>query len=160
MRAFVTGATGFLGGRLVRLLGERGDEVVALVRDRGRAGELDAELVEGDLSDRARVAAQMRGADAVFHLAADYKVGIPKSEPAAMIDTNVRGTENVLDAAVDASVPRIVHVSTVNAFGNTRGRVVDESYERPGGDYVSAYDETKHLAHVAGRSGSDAGRRS
>jgi nucleoside-diphosphate-sugar epimerase len=78
-----------------------------------------------------------------------YKIGIPRSQRAAMFDANVRGTENVLDAAIDASVPRIVYVSTVNAFGNTRGEVVDETYERRGGDYLSVYDETKYLAHVA-----------
>jgi nucleoside-diphosphate-sugar epimerase len=149
MRAFVTGATGFLGGRLVPRLRERGDEVAALVRDPARAAGLDAELVQGDLSDRGRLAEQIRGAEAVFHLAAVYKVGIPRSARAAMFEANVRGTEHVLDAAVDAGVPRIVYVSTVNAFGNTHGSVVDETYERPGGDYVSTYDQTKHLAHLA-----------
>jgi len=151
VRAFVTGATGFLGGRVVPRLRQRGDEVVALVRDPSRATGLDAELVRGDLSDRARLAEQVRGADAVFHLAALYKVGIPKSERAAMFEANVRGTENVLDAAVDAGVARIVYVSTVNAFGNTRGRIVDETYERAGDDFVSAYDETKYRAHLAAK---------
>src|SRR5947208_1046057 len=98
MRAFVTGATGFLGGRLVAKLRARGDDVVALVRDRARAAGVDAELVQGDLSDRARLAEQMRGSDGVFHLAATYRVGIPPSERAAMFEANVRGTENVLDA--------------------------------------------------------------
>ncbi len=151
MRTFVTGATGFLGGRLLRRLRDRGDEVVALVRDPSRAARLDADLVKGDLSDRARLAGQIRGADAVFHLAAVYKVGIPQSERAAMFEANVGGTARVLDAAVDAGVLRIVYVSTVNVFGNTHGRVVDETYERPGRDYVSTYDETKHLAHVVAK---------
>ena len=149
MRAFVTGGTGFIGGRLVAKLRERGDEVVALVRDPARAYALDAQVVAGDLSDRTRLAEQMRGCDAVFHLAGMYEVGIPKRERPRMYDANVRGTENVLDAAVDAGVARIVYVSTVNAFGNTRGRVVDETYERPAREYVSYYDETKHLAHLA-----------
>jgi nucleoside-diphosphate-sugar epimerase len=152
VRAFVTGATGFIGGRLARPLRERGDEVVALVREPGRAGALaglGCDLVEGDLSDRARLAEAMGGAGAVFHLAALYKVGVRRAEAAEMREINVRGTENVLDAAVDAGVPRIVYVSTVNAFGNTKRAVVDESYVRPPGEYVSAYDETKHLAHVA-----------
>ena len=68
-----------------------------------------------------------------------------------MYETNVHGTANVLDAAVDAQVPRIVYVSTVNVFGNTHGEIVDETYERPGGDYVSAYDWTKHVAHEIAR---------
>jgi nucleoside-diphosphate-sugar epimerase len=149
VRAFVTGGTGFIGGSLVEQLGKRGDDVIALVRDRQRARGLDVELVEGDLSDRALLAQHMRGCDAVFHLAGMYEVGIASSERGRMYDANVRGAEHVLDAAIAAEVPRIVHVSTVNAFGNTHGKIVDESYERPGGEYVSYYDETKYLAHKA-----------
>jgi dihydroflavonol-4-reductase len=149
VRAFVTGGTGFVGRRLVAKLVEQADAVVALVRSPQRANLPGVELVEGDLSDRGRLACAMAGCDALFHLAADYRVGIRRSERAAMHETNVRGTENVLDAAAEAGVGGIVYVSTVNAFGNTRGRVVDEGYERPPGDYVSAYDETKHLAHRA-----------
>jgi nucleoside-diphosphate-sugar epimerase len=149
VRAFVTGATGFLGGRLVAKLRERGDGVVALVRDPARARALGAELVPGDLSDRGRLAEQMRDCDAVFHLAAMYKVGIPSSERPAMYEANVRGTENVLDAAADARVARILYVSTINAFGNTRGAIVDETAGRVEPGYVSYYDETKRLAHDA-----------
>jgi dihydroflavonol-4-reductase len=154
VRAFVTGGTGFLGGRLVARLRGRGDDVVALVRSPQQAGalrELGCELVPGDLSDRETLAEAMDGCDSVFHLAAIYKVGIPASERPRMYEVNVRGTENVLDAARDAGAGRIVYVSTVNAFGNTRSRVVDETYERPVGDYVSYYDETKHLAHEAAK---------
>jgi nucleoside-diphosphate-sugar epimerase len=149
VRAFLTGGTGFLGGALLRKLRERGDEVVALVRSPERARGLDAELAEGDLSDRARLTEQMRGADSVFHVAAMYEVGIPESQRPAMYEANVTGTENVVDAAVEAGVARIVYVSTVNAFGNTNGVVVDETHRRSGADYVSYYDETKFLAHVA-----------
>jgi dihydroflavonol-4-reductase len=149
VRAFVTGATGFLGGRLVPRLRDRGDEVVALVRSPERAAGLEAQLVEGDLSSRAELTEAMAGADAVFHLAAAYAVGIPPSERAAMVEINVGGTENVLDAARDAGVARAVYVSTVNNFGNTRGQVVDETYERTDDDFVSEYDRTKWLAHVA-----------
>lgn len=149
MRAFVTGGTGFVGSRLVRRLVERGDEVVALVRSPDRADVPDAELVGGDLSDRDRLARGLAGCDSVFHLAADYRLGIRRSERDGMRETNVTGTENVLDAATDAGVGRIVYVSTINAFGNTRGRVVGEDYERPPADYISTYDETKHLAHRA-----------
>lgn len=149
MRAFLTGGAGFVGGHLAARLAERGDEVVALVRSPARADVPGAELVEGDLSDRARLAGAMAGCGAVFHLAADYRVGIPRSEQPDMWETNVTGTANVLDAAVDAAVGRIVYVSTINAFGNTRGRVVGEGYERPPDDFVSTYDETKYLAHRA-----------
>jgi nucleoside-diphosphate-sugar epimerase len=65
-----------------------------------------------------------------------------------MYEANVRGAERVLDAAIEAGAQKIVYVSTVNAFGNTHGKVVDESYRRPEGDrFLSYYDETKFLAH-------------
>jgi nucleoside-diphosphate-sugar epimerase len=149
VRAFVTGGTGFVGRRLVARLVERGDSVVALVRSPTRADLAQAELFEGDLSGRDRLAHAMAGCDSVFHLAADYRLGIRSSDRPRMWETNVAGTENVLDAAIEAGVGRIVYVSTVNAFGNTRGRIVDEAYERPPDEYISTYDETKTLAHRA-----------
>jgi dihydroflavonol-4-reductase len=150
MRAFVTGATGFIGGRLAEKLRQRGDDVVALVRSPSKAGrlrEIGCELVEGDLGSVNAMRGAMRGCDAVFHVAGIYKVGIRDSERPAMFDANVGGTERVIDAAVDAAVPRIVYVSTVGVFGNTRGQVVDETYRRPPGDWLTAYEETKYLAH-------------
>jgi dihydroflavonol-4-reductase len=144
MRAFVTGATGFLGGRVTQQLRARGDEVVALVR---RDTDLDAELVRGDLSDRDALRRGMNGCDAVFHAAGMYEVGIPRSERPRMYDVNVRGTENVLTAAAEAGIERVVYVSTVNVFGDTHGIVVDETYERPPGEWVSTYDWTKYEAH-------------
>src|SRR5262249_56869847 len=107
--------------------------------------------VEGDVSGRGELRMAMTGSDVVFHVAARYEVGIPTSERDAMYETNVHGTANVLDAAWDAQVPRIIYVSTVNVFGNTHGEIVDETYVRPAGDYVSAYDWTKHVAHEIAR---------
>jgi dihydroflavonol-4-reductase len=151
VKAFVTGGTGFIGGRTVAKLRERGDEVVALVRSPDRAGslrELGCELVQGDLDAKGTMIDAMRGCDAVLHIAAVYKVGIPKAEQQAMLDSNVRGTENALDAAVEAGVQRIVYVSTCNVFGNTRGEVVDESYRRDVAEgFLSTYDEAKYRAH-------------
>jgi nucleoside-diphosphate-sugar epimerase len=148
MRAFVTGATGFLGGRLVTKLRARGDEVVALVR---RDVELDAELVRGDLSDRDALHEAMKGCDAVFHCAAAYEIGVPQSRRPVMVEANVRGTENVIDAAWDVHVPRIVYVSTINAFGNTHGEVLDETDERRDMRWLSTYDWTKYEAHQVAR---------
>jgi nucleoside-diphosphate-sugar epimerase len=148
MRAFVTGGTGFIGSRVVDRLRARGDEVVVLARRPEKAEGLDAEVVEGDLTDAEAIRRGMEGCQAVFHIAADYRVGMDPSKQDKMRDTNVRGTERVLDAAADAGVDKIVYVSTINAFGNTNGQVVDESYRRDEADgYVSTYDETKYLAH-------------
>jgi dihydroflavonol-4-reductase len=150
MKAFVTGGTGFIGSRLVRKLRERGDDVVALVRSPGKAAELEAqgcELVEGGLDSVDAIRRGVQGCDSVFHAAAVYKVGIPKSERQAMHDSNVAGTEHVLDAAIEAGAQRILYVSTVGVFGNTRGEVVDEGYRRPENDFLSIYDETKFRSH-------------
>jgi dihydroflavonol-4-reductase len=151
VKAFVTGGTGFIGQHLVRKLRERGDHVVALVRTTAKAGplrELGVEIVEGDLSDEAAIKRGVQGCDAVFHVGATYKVGIPKSDREAMYDANVRGTERVIDAATEAGASRIVYVSTGNVYGNTRGQVVDEAYRRPQPpDFLSYYDQTKYEAH-------------
>src|SRR5438552_1197072 len=154
MLAFVTGGTGFVGGHLVRKLRERGDDVVALVRSPQKAGmirELGCEIVRGDLDDEEVIRKAVVGCDAVFHVAAMYEVGIPESKKAAMYDANVKGTERVIDAAVEAGVGRIVYVSTVGVFGDTKGRVVDETYEREPTGFMSFYEETKFFAHELAR---------
>ncbi|HEY1511088.1 MAG TPA: NAD-dependent epimerase/dehydratase family protein [Solirubrobacteraceae bacterium] len=151
MKAFLTGATGFIGGHVAGKLRERGDDVVALVRSPAKAGrlrDLGCELVEGDLSDAEAIRHGTAGCDAVFHIGAVYKVGIPDSEHAAMYDTNVRGTERVLDAAAEAGVARAVYISTGNVYGNTGRRAVDEGYvRRQPPEFLSYYDETKYQAH-------------
>jgi nucleoside-diphosphate-sugar epimerase len=149
VRVFLTGGTGFIGGHVARRLRERGDDVVALVRSPEKAAalrELGCELVAGDLSDGDAIARGVEGAEAVVHAGAVYKVGVPKSEHAAMFEANVAGTERVLDAAVTAGVPRIVYVSTCAVFGNTHGELVSEGYERDS-PFPSEYERTKTLAH-------------
>jgi nucleoside-diphosphate-sugar epimerase len=150
VKIFVTGGTGFIGAHVVRKLRERGDEVVALVRDPQKGAALaDAgcELIAGTLADRDTILAAMTGCDAVIHGAAIYEVGIPDSQRRPMYEANVVGTENVLGAALEAKVPRVVYVSTIGAFGNTHGEVVDETYEHPGESFTSYYEQTKYEAH-------------
>jgi dihydroflavonol-4-reductase len=150
MRAFVTGGTGFIGGRVVRRLRDRGDAVVALVRSPAGASDLAAlgcELVEGDLTSPDAIRRGVQGCDAVFHIAAVYKVGIPASERGAMREANVSGTEHVLDAAAEANVKKIVYVSTVGVFGDTHGEIVDENFRREGERFLSCYEETKYRSH-------------
>jgi nucleoside-diphosphate-sugar epimerase len=154
MKVFVTGGTGFIGGHVVRQLRERGDEVRALVRDPKKARELSnlgCELVAGSLTDPPAIRDGMEGCDAVIHGAAIYEVGIPDSRRRAMYEANVLGTENVLRAALDAKIGKVVYISTVGAFGNTHGQVVDESYEHPGVEFTSYYEQTKHQAHQAAK---------
>jgi len=149
VKVFLTGATGFIGGHVARQLRARGDDVVALVRSPAKADglrELGCDLVEGDLSSDEAIQRGISGADAVIHAGAVYKVGIPKSEHAAMYESNVHGTERVLNAAIDANVSRIVYVSTCAIFGDTHREVVDESYRRDT-DFPTEYERTKTLAH-------------
>lgn len=150
MKVFVTGATGFIGGEVARQLRQRGEQVVCLVRNPGKAGELSrlgCELVSGDLGDEAAIRRGVEGCDALIHAAAMYEVGIPASQRPAMHEANVGGTERVLRAALDAEIAKVVYVSTVGAFGNTRHKVVDESYEHPGKEFTSYYEETKLEGH-------------
>ena len=150
MRVFLTGGTGFIGGETARQLRQRGDDVIALVRNPAKGAklsELGCELVAGDLGDEAALRKGMEGCDAVIHAAAMYEVGIPAKQRPAMWEANVAGTERAMKAALAAKVARIVYVSTVGIFGNTRKQVVDESYKNPETDFTSYYEETKLEAH-------------
>lgn len=151
MRVFLTGGTGFLGAQVARLLVERGDRVRALVRDPARAGELrelGCELVVGDLSDEGALVAALEGVTALVHCAALYAVGVPEERRGDLVDTNVCGTERMLGAALTAGVHKAVHVSTVAVYGDTGGRVVDETWTRdPALPWSSVYEETKAVAH-------------
>ena len=152
MKAFLTGATGFIGGEVARQLRRRGDEVVCLVRSPEKGAklrDLGCELVAGDLGDEAAIRAGMGSCDAVIHAAAMYEVGIPAKQRPAMWEANVAGTKRVMKVALDLGIPRIAYVSTVGIFGNTHGQVVDESYRNPETDFTSYYEETKLEAHKA-----------
>jgi dihydroflavonol-4-reductase len=153
MRVFVTGGAGFIGGAVARQLVARGDAVTCVVRDpTGARAALPADvvLVHGDLADRGRLAEAMAGHEAVVHVAGMYRIGIAIAERPAMWEANVGITERVLDAALEAGIGRIVHVSTVNVYGNTNGAIVDETYRRDAASgWLSYYDETKYRAHEA-----------
>ena len=149
MRYFVTGATGFIGGRLVRRLSADGHEVVALVRTPAAAGDLASagvRLHPGDITDNTTMREAMRGADGVFHVAGWYKIGV--RDPSPGIRINVDGTRNVLELARDLGIPKTVYTSTLAVFSDTRGQIVDETY-RHDGPWLSEYDRTKWLAHYA-----------
>lgn len=147
MRYFITGATGFVGGRLAEMLRQRGHEVVALVRTPEKAGKLASlgvELVKGDVTDKESMRAPMRGCDGVFHVAGWYKLGVKdKSEGFAI---NVVGTRNVLELMRDLRIPKGVYTSTLAINSDTHGEEKDEQY-RFTGTHLSEYDRTKALAH-------------
>lgn len=147
MKYFVTGATGFIGGRVARLLAAAGHEVVALARQPEKAKALaDAgvKLHAGDITEKESMRAGMHGADGVFHIAGWYKVGVRDTSAAKAI--NIDGTRNVLELMQELKIPRGVYTSTLAINSDTGGRVVDESYHYDG-PHLSVYDQTKWAAH-------------
>jgi dihydroflavonol-4-reductase len=155
MRVFLTGATGYVGGEVARLLRERGDSVRALVRDAGRAEQLvrlGCEVVEGDLSDEPALVEHCRGVQAVVHTAAVSDVGVSADRREAMVDVNVTGTERVIGAALSAGVAKAVHISSVAVYGDTGGRVADERWQRDvATEWTSAFEQTSALAQRRAR---------
>jgi nucleoside-diphosphate-sugar epimerase len=137
MRAFVTGATGFTGGYLVRDLLARGYEVAALVRDPLRGSWMHREgvqLCEGDVRDYDAVREASRGADVAFHVAAAYREGGLGQRH--YFEVNVVGSANVLNSCFENGVSRLVHCSTVGVHGETlRVPADEEAPVRPGDDY-------------------------
>ncbi|MBK8564545.1 MAG: NAD-dependent epimerase/dehydratase family protein [Saprospiraceae bacterium] len=149
MRYFLTGATGFVGGYLAKLLRKAGHEVVALVRNPSNAGDLAAigcTLVQGDVSDKASMRAPMTGCDGVFHVAGWYKIGARRRYRAAGTLTNVDGTRNVLELMQELGIKKGVYTSTLAVNSNTNGVLVDENYHFEG-KHLSHYDFTKAEAH-------------
>nr|WP_290220885.1 NAD-dependent epimerase/dehydratase family protein [Trichocoleus desertorum] len=149
MKALVTGANGFTGSHLVRLLEQRGDTVVGLVRKSSslsRLADTQVQLVYGDLSDREALRTAMQGVDTVFHTAAYVELGLVNA--VEMERVNVEGTRAVMEVAKEMSVGKIVYCSTIGVFGDTQGQVVDETFQRTQKDFSSAYDRTKYDAQV------------
>ncbi len=147
MKYFVTGGTGFIGGRIVRQLRDTGHEVVALVRSPKKADQfarLGVAVHHGDVTDRESMRGALDGVDGVFHTAGWYKLGA--RDKTAGLRVNVDGTRNVLELMREADIRKGVYTSTLAVFSDTKGKVVDESYYF-GGKHLTEYDRTKWLAH-------------
>lgn len=147
MKYLVTGATGFVGGRVARQLLAEGHEVVAVARDPLKATplkELGARITKGDVTDKESLRPPMRGVDGVFHIAGWYKIGVKDKSPGEAV--NIGGTRNVLSLMKELDIPKGVYTSTLAVNSDTEGRLVDESY-RFTGEHISEYDRTKAAAH-------------
>jgi dihydroflavonol-4-reductase len=153
--ALVTGASGFLGWHVARVLRERGYPVRALVRKGSRVDALDVEPVEGDLRDADSLARAVLGCGLVFHVAADYRLWA--KEPAEMYRSNVDGTRNVLEASRQAGVERVVYTSTVGCIGVPEGGIGNEdlpvTLEEMAGDYKRSKFLAEQVALEFARSG-------
>lgn len=147
MKALVTGANGFTGSHLVKALLKRGDSVIGFVRrssNTSRLSDCSIDYAYGDITDRISLTEAMRDVDVVFHTAAYVELGIVNA--AEMERVNVEGTRTVLEAAKAVSLPKLIYCSTIGIFGDTQGKVIDETFQRTQKDFSSAYDRTKYQA--------------
>jgi dihydroflavonol-4-reductase len=161
MRAFVTGATGFVGSHVARVLAEQGADLRLLVRSSSNPKNiqgLNAERVVGDLRNPPSLEKAMAGCDVVFHVAADYRLWI--RDPEQMYRTNVEGTRTILQATRSNRVRRMVYTSSVATMGFTsNGQPADEnspvSLENMIGHYKRSKFMAEQLVLQAAKSGMD-----
>ena len=148
MKVFVTGATGFVGSHVARVLLQQGAELRLLVRAKSRTENLEglaAERVVGDLCDEEPLRRGMSGCEVVFHVAADYRLWAP--DPREIYRSNVEGTRTVLEAARAAGVRRVVHTSSVATIGfRTNGRPAEEDSPVALADMIGAYKRSKFMS--------------
>ena len=148
MTVLVTGGTGFVGSAVVRRLLDAGHEVRALTRPNANRANLEGlpiEIVEGDLRDIESLDKAVAGCKAVFHVAADYRLWLPN--PAEIYECNVAGTRNLMFAALDAGVERIVYTSSVATLGlNANGVPSNEDTPVSIADMIGHYKRSKFLA--------------
>ncbi|MBB4266773.1 hopanoid-associated sugar epimerase [Roseospira visakhapatnamensis] len=151
MTTLVTGATGFVGAAVTRALLARGEAVRCLARsggDRRNLDGLDVEVAEGDLTDPASLRAAARGCDALYHVAADYRLWIP--DPPAMDRVNVDGSRAVIRAALEAGARRAVYTSSVAVLrSHADGTPADEDTPTTEADMIGAYKRSKYRAEAA-----------
>ena len=159
MKAFVTGATGFLGSHVACVLADQGADLRLLVRPTSNLRNLEglkAETASGDLRDAGSIEKAMSGCDTVFHVAADYRLWVRDS--GEMYRSNVDGTRAILEAARRNGVRRVVHTSSVATIGFTHnGHPADEDSPVSLADMIGHYKRSKFMAEQlaleAGRSG-------
>jgi len=144
-KVLVTGATGFIGANVARLLVERGEDVRVLVRpasDRGNVADLPVEVAVGDLRDAEAVRRAIEGCHRVFHVAADYRFWA--RDPRELYRSNVEGTTHVMEACLAAGVERVVHTSTVGTIGlASLPQPCDETTPLLEGQLTSHYKRSK-----------------
>lgn len=148
MTTLVTGATGFVGSAVARRLVEAGHRVRVLARSQANLANVDdvpVEVTIGDLRNPASLVRALSGCEALFHVAADYRLWAP--DPGEIYATNVTGTKNLMEAALEAGVERIVYTSSVATLGREPdGSPADEETPVTESDMISDYKRSKFLA--------------
>ena len=140
----VTGASGFIGWHVARSLVKAGHPVRALVRPGSQVQEIEVEVATGDLRDAESLRRAAAGCGLVFHVAADYRLWA--KHPQELYESNVGGTRNLLEAAREAGVERVVYTSTVGCIGMPRNGIGDETTPVGIEDMTGAYKRSKFLA--------------
>ena len=160
MKVFVTGATGFVGHHVARELAAQGAELRLLVRKSSNLANLEGiggETYVGDLSEPDSIRPALDGCDAVFHVAADYRLWIP--DPKAMYRANVDGTRDLLRMAREAGVRRVVYTSSVATMGfRSDGIIVNEDSPVSLDDMIGHYKRSKFLAEQEAIAAAKAGQ--
>ena len=150
MKVLVTGASGFVGAAIVRRLVADGHDVRALLRAESPTDNirgLEVETVAGDLLDHASLTRAIRGCDALFHCAADYRIWV--RDPERMYRINVDGTRALMRAALEAGVRRVVYTSSVATLATATGdRLGDETRSATPKDCIGPYKRSKTLAEA------------
>jgi dihydroflavonol-4-reductase len=148
VKAFVTGATGFIGFHVAKLLKEKGFEVCAFVRDSSDTSDLkalDIEIISGDIRDLSSLQRALKGCQQLYHLAADYRIWV--KDPKTMYEINVQGTRNVMDASLQTKIEKVVYTSTVGTLAAcSNGRPSDEKTPVSIKDMVGHYKRSKFIA--------------
>src|SRR5271157_5699598 len=148
MKCFVTGATGFLGSHVTRQLLAKGADLRLLLRPTSRIdniADLPAERALGDLRDPESLRKVMAGCLFVFHVAADYRLWALNGQE--LYDSNVEGTRDILQAASDAGVRRVIYTSSVATMGfGNNGRLTDESTPVTISNMIGDYKRSKFMA--------------
>jgi dihydroflavonol-4-reductase len=159
MTALVTGASGFLGSHVARLLAERGERVRVLLRPTSQTGLLEGlavERVSGDLRDPSSLGNALAGVKTVYHVAADYRLWA--RDPREIYESNVQGTRNLLEAARRAEVEKFVYTSTVGTIAVPRdGKLPDEGTITSIEEMIGDYKRSKWLAEQEARQAATAG---
>jgi dihydroflavonol-4-reductase len=146
MKIFVTGGTGFIGTHLIKRLAETEHELVCLARktsDQSTLKKLGVNIAPGDVTDKASLLRGMQGCDWVANLANLFLLWVPDEQ--LYTDVNVEGTRNVMEAALETGISKVVHVSTVAVWGETDKTGWPISEKTPiGAHKASKYAQTKY----------------
>ena len=148
MKTLITGATGFVGAAVLRQLLKKGHNVKALIRQSSildNLKNLDVEIVEGDLKDRDSLRRCLKDCNYLFHVAADYRLWVPK--PEEIYQNNVTGTKNLMEEALDSEIEKVVYTSSVAVLGKPiNGDVANEKTLVNLNQMIGHYKKSKFLA--------------